>query len=247
MFKWITDRDKEVLKTIYYMRFITTKQLQQIHFKDIKYGQLVTTRRLQKLREHNLIKSYHRSNKDMIHTIDSDGVLIVAGLIGSTYNKLIFSSRKDLLSYGMAEHSIMLVEVYVKILEAAAAAGGKIIEFKVEQLNEESFEIQGQKMKFRPDIFLRYQPDPSLDRYRLFYIEVDNDTETPGAFKEKFKYYEGFFDSGIFQEKYSGLFPKVITLCNSQQRIHKLQQVTKTKLDWSYLLINDVGRIINGC
>lgn len=246
-YKWLTKRDMNILRTLYYHRFMSTSQIQRIFF-DGTYSDVVTRRRLKKLRDNELIKSYYRAdNADMIHTINEDGVFIVAAMEGKVFNDMYYNTRKDLLAFGLAEHSLLLTDVYIKLLEHSETLEGQIELFQVEKLNEEEFEYQGNKYKFRPDIFLIYRPDKNKDIVRLFFIEVDNGTENPKLFfkDKKIPAYETFYNSNIFQERYNGLFPEIVVLCHDEKRIKKLKKVTNTFLTWTYLLFDDVVDILN--
>lgn len=249
---WITLRDMKVLKLLYYCRFQTTNQIANIHYKYDENGEMnkyyktIARRRLKKMREEGLIKSYHRANNStMVHTLYADGLYLVASLLGCAFNDLYYNYKDDLMSYSKAEHSIMLSDVYIDLLEAAERLGGKIELFQVEELNRKVYKMDGEEYIFIPDIFLIYRPNKSKDIVRLFFIEVDNSTERPKVFIDsKIPKYEMYYHTGEFQELYEGLFPEVVTLCKDQKRIDKLKARTDTILGWNYYLYEDIERMI---
>lgn len=250
-YKFLTTRDMNVLKTLYYNRFMSTDQIRRLFYNtkedgtETLYGDIVTRRRLKKLRDHRLIKSYHRADcKDMLHIVDHDGLFIVASMLNTTWSQLYYSNKKDLLAYGFAEHSLMITEVYIKLLEETKKNNGEIELFQVEKLNEKRFELDGTPYKFRPDAFMIYRPEKSENRVRLYFLEVDNSTESPIIFKSKISQYEAYYKSNLFQQEYSGLFPEVIVICRDQNRIDRLENMTKTFLKWRYILFDESEKML---
>ncbi|MBO8161349.1 MAG: replication-relaxation family protein [Thermosipho sp. (in: Bacteria)] len=255
MVKWLTNRDKEVLKAIYFHRFITTKQLTELffryHFNEEgkrvginKYPNVIARRRIKKYRENKLIKSFYPAyNQDMIHSIDEKGLMIVAGLLGTTFNKLYFNKREDILSYGLAQHAIKLNDLYIKLLRESERLGGEIIKFQVERLNLTIFEYKDKKYRFQPDAFMIYKPNKNVNKVRMYYIELDNDTESPKRYAQKVEEYESYYNTKEFQRIYK-TFPKIITVTTTPGRIERLKRAAKTKLDWDYVLFKEAEKIL---
>lgn len=247
--RWLTERDKKIIKFIYFHRFVSTNQVVEIFFKKkedgsiIKYPQNVARKRLQKYREEGLIKSFYTSNSDLIHTIDEKGVYVVAGILNTTFNKLYFNPKEDLLSIGLANHSLKLNDLYIILRDAALKKGGNIIDFRVEVLNRVSFIYQNKKQVFQPDIYFVYQPDKNKSTGYPFFIELDLETESPKKYKEKILNYENYHDSKDFQNQY-GIFPRIVTVTNTKSRSDRLKGFCKTKLDWRYLTMEEIERIL---
>lgn len=227
--RWLRERDKKVIKFIYFHRFVSTSQIADIFFKYtekgtiMKYPKNVARRRLQKYREEGLIKSFYTSNTDMIHTIDEKGVMLVASILGTTFNKLYFNPKEDLLSIGLANHSLLLNDIYITLMNAADKKGGKILEYKVEVLNRTTFTYKNRKYTFQPDAYMLYQPDIRKKLAYPYFIELDLETESPKKYKEKVINYENYYDSRDYQSQYN-TFPKIITITNTKARADRLKK-----------------------
>ncbi|WP_312907989.1 replication-relaxation family protein [Tissierella praeacuta] len=247
--RWLTGRDKKIIKFIYFHRFVSTKQIIEIFFKytedgkEIKYPQNVARRRLLKYRNEGLIKSFYTSNTDMIHTIDEKGVFVVASILNTTFNKLYFNPKEDLISIGLANHSLVLNDLYIKLMNEAAKLGGAIRDYRVEALNRVSFIHRNKKYIFQPDVYMLYQPDVSKNVAFPYFIELDLDTESPKKYKEKIINYENYYDSKDYQNQYN-IFPKIVTITNTKARADRLKNFCKTKLDWRYEVFEETGKIL---
>ena len=247
--RWLTERDKEVLKFIYYHRFVSTSQIASIHFKYKDNGELqkyplsITRRRLKRYREEDLIKSFYTSNTDMIHSIDERGVMIVASILGTVFNKLYYSPRDDLISIGVANHSLALNDLYISLLDEAEALGGNIMEYTVESLNRKSFNYRNKNYILQPDAYLLYKPNKKKNIAYPFFIEMDLDTQAPKAYATKVERYESYYDSNEFQKQYK-TFPKIVTLTTTKVRRDRLRDYAKTKLNWDYMTIDNSKKIL---
>lgn len=247
--RWITERDKEVLKFIYFHRFVSTNQLAELYFKYKDNGELqkypkgITRRRLARYREEGLIKSFYTSNTDMIHTIDEKGVMVVASILGTNFNSLYFNPREDLISIGIANHSLTLNDLYIKLLNHAKAKKGKIVEYKVESLNRVYYEHHGKQVFFQPDAYMLYAPDKNKRIAYPYFIELDLDTESPKRYSEKVELYEGYYDSRDYQSQYNS-FPKIVTVTTTKARRDRLKNYAKTKLDWEYYTFDESPKML---
>lgn len=247
--RWLQGRDEDVLKFIYYHRFVSTSQIAEIFFKykddgDLqKYPKGLARRRLLKYRNEGLIKSFYTSNKDMIHSIDEKGVYIVASILNTTFNKLYFNPKEDLISIGLANHSLLLNDLYIKFLDHARATGGDIIEYKVESLNRISYKYKNKNYIFQPDAYMLYKPKKEKGIAYPYFIELDLDTEAPKKYAEKIEQYERYYDSRDYQMQYS-LFPKIVTITTTKARCERLKNFCKTKLDWKYEIFSEATKVL---
>lgn len=247
--RWITERDKEVLKFIYFHRFVSTNQLAELFFKYKKNGELqkyprgITRRRLLRYREEGLIKSFYTSNTDMIHTIDEKGVMVVASILGTNFNSLYFNPKSDLIGIGLANHSLLLNDLYIDLLRACVATGGKIIEYKVEALNRVNYKYKNKKRYFQPDAYMLYAPNKNKRIAYPYFIELDLDTESPKKYSEKIEQYENYYDSRDYQSQYNS-FPKIVTVTITKARAERLKNYAKTKLDWKYFVFDEANKIL---
>lgn len=248
--RWLRPRDMEVLKFIYFHRYVSTSQLCYLFFRYRedngelqKYPKNVTRRRLRRYREEGLIKSFYTQNTDMVHTIDEKGVMVVASILGTTFNKLYFNPKEDLISIGLANHSLKLNDLYIKLNDYAEKTGGYIKEYKVESLNRTTFVYENKRYTFQPDVFMIYQPNKHENIGYPYFIELDLNTEAPKKYKAKVEQYENYYKSQDFQKQY-GTFPKIVTVTTTKARRDRLKRYCPTKLNWKYVVYDEIEKII---
>lgn len=247
--RWLQPRDKEVLKFIYFHRFSSTSQITEIFFKYQENGELqkypkcIARRRLAKYRDEGLIKSFYTANTDMIHSINEKGVMLVASILNTTFSKLYYNPREDLISIGIANHSLLLNDLYIDLLNHSNRLGGKIIDYKVEVLSRIDYKYKEKNYTLQPDVFMLYQPDIEKPTAYPYFIELDLNTEAPKAYKEKVEKYERYYDSKDYQSQYS-TFPKIVTITTNEARLKRLKNYAKTKLRWDYYLFEESEKIL---
>lgn len=235
----LTPRDDKVLIQLYYNRYMSSCQIAELFYKyktdgtpNIEYER-IARRRLQNMVSNlklvNEFIPYAKSKK--VYGLSERGVGYVCSMLGIKYND--YQRKENYLDLSFMRHSIEINDFYINLIEYAQSHAGTIKMFLVERHNRRTFIYNNKKLTFQPDVFLIYNN-------KAFYIELDRGTETPKKYAQKIPVYEAFYHNEILKEEWqpkSPVYPSIVTLCDTQERIKKLQ--TETKLKWFYVLKND--------
>lgn len=226
----LSDRDKNILRSIQAHRYLTTLQIQRLHFIDASSQSSAlraTSRSTEKLKELQLIDSlprriggvYPGSGSSVWH-LDPAGEHFLR-LIDNTKaraHKKSFSPSAYFLA-----HTLAVSECFVRLTEMGRNIGIKLIEAQSEPYCWRPFSCAGKIKALKPDLFAITQCDQYEDRW---FFEIDLATVSPIKVIEKCHRYHQYFRSGLDQKQY-GVFPLVVWIVPNTARKNSIEQNIK--------------------
>jgi hypothetical protein len=243
-------RDKDMLKFLYYNRFAQADQLAELFYKFDDKGQEnklkedIARRRLRAMIKDGIIQEYLPYAKlKKIYALTDNGVILVCSWVGAKYEN--YAKRENIFNAGLMEHSLEINDFYINLLNYCRDHNYTIKTFQVERHNRRTFTNNKQSYTFQPDIF--FIITNASGRGKVFYAELDRNTEAPKKFAKKIQNYEAFYRSELFKEDWNNqnIRPDIIVICDNINRIQRLTEVIKSNLKWKFILKNDIGGIFN--
>lgn len=220
-----SDRDRTVLCTIQKCRYITTGQLQRLHFTDAATPMTAlraTSRNLTKLAELGLIEALPRriggirggSGANCWYLKPpGEHLLRLTGSIAKL--RRAFTPSPQFLT-----HTLAVAECFVRLTEICRGRG---LELKAASLEPEcwrAYNHAGKLVSIKPDISAVTTFGDYEDRW---FIEIDLDTEAPTKIVEKGYRYHEYYRSGLEQKQHE-VFPLVVWIVPDSKRKDSLNK-----------------------
>ncbi|HEX2897450.1 MAG TPA: replication-relaxation family protein [candidate division Zixibacteria bacterium] len=240
----MTERDGDVLLSIYKHRFLTITQIQRMHFPSMQ----TAYRRIRLLKQQELLSDFTIPNiEESIITVSRRGLVEVAGLLGVDMKELSSTETKSKpKDYYFMRHFLAINDFRIQLDLDSSAAGIKVLGFIPDYLGERT--PQGGVSRYIRDVVcdiekgreeVSHTPDGVFvlereDKAALFFLEIDRGTEgishpEKGVFKA-IRFYTNYLISGQYQ-RYSKDFNKesfkgfrVLFVTTSRERIENIRQ-----------------------
>lgn len=250
----LTQRDREVLMSLYWHRCLTTEQLADIHFKYDgkgkvnKQANLIARRRLRKMFDAHLVDRFfidvgENNGSSQAHVVlDKLGARLVAGMLNMDVKDLNwrYEMNQNLLPYH--SHTVKVNDFYLCLLKKARICRHEVVGFTAESHTRFEFEHDGRKVILNPDAYGQYWKG---DEGIHFFLEMDNGTMSPSVFQKKHERYTAFYASEAYDEYYD-TFPFILTVTTSRERALQLRdticKVDNTDVNWYFASEDDVKR-----
>lgn len=225
----LSERDKNILRAIQTYRYLTTSQVQRLHFiaaATPSAALRATSRNLKKLKELRLIGSFNRriggvypGSGSFVWHLDAAGehLLRLVDNKARPYRKSFKPS-----AYFLA-HTLMVSECFVRLTEICRNKGLQMIEAQNEPYCWRPYNSAGKIISLKPDLFAITLCDKYEDRW---FFEIDLATESPVRIIEKCQRYQQYYRSGLEQKQYD-VFPLVVWIVPDAARKNSIQQQIK--------------------
>jgi len=223
----LTDRDLQVLDSLYQLRLLTARQVQRLHVYD---GSVSTRARrtralLQRLSELGVVVRLARSIGGVqpgstAHVYGLSGlglaVLDVQGPYGRR-RRTVWETKPYFL-----QHVLAVSELCVGLTEQARSGHAELLAFDGEPACWRRFAgPAGVPVVLKPDAFVRV----GLGEFeRHAFVEADMATESLPTVIRKCRSYESYWRSGVEQRAH-GVWPLVVWLVPNADRLNKVQEV----------------------
>ena len=211
----IAEREKVVLYSVKQCRFLTTGQVQRLHFTDSPTKSAcirATNRMLSRLRDNGLLLCLPR-RRGGIRAGSSAAIwkLTAAGhkFLSLNATGVCSRHRNYKITTAFLEHTLAIAELFVRLKT------DKDIICKTVQ-----FEPDCWREKLKPDL---YAVTISGEYEDHWFFEIDRDTEAPVRIIEKCRRYAEHYRSGA-EQKSSGVFPLVVWLVPDEKRKTALER-----------------------
>jgi len=250
----ISDRDKEILRSLQKCRYLTTKQVTRLHFNNSSTKTAATrasNRSLSKLKDYGLIGALERRVGGPAHGSDPYiWSLTAAGFRLINLDNLDHSSRKRYLepsSYFLT-HTLTIAEGYLQLRDICQKSGAELADVQFEpecwRWHKSS---KGKPVALKPDLFAAVRFAGYEDRY---FIEVDRGTVTLQMIIRKCHSYLHYLKTGVEQKKH-GIFPYVLWIVPSKKRYESVRVTLQEhfpKLQQLFIVItpDELERLITG-
>lgn len=183
-------RDKAILNDLACVRLLTGRQIERLHFMNVRAGNSRATARrrtLGRLVSHGLVLTLPRrvggvraGSAGNVYTLDGPGRRLL-GLTGQR--------RPWPIGWAFARHTLDVAELYVRLRERAATTGERLLSYQTEPGCW--VHVGGEQLK--PDAYAIYEAG---DWERHDWIEVDRGTESLPTLQRKLAKYLAAAESG---------------------------------------------------
>jgi Replication-relaxation len=215
----LSDRDVAVLRSVAAHRFISTRQLERLHFADHATpdsGARASRRVLNRLHVLHLLVHLERrvggvraGSAGYVWHLASAGQRVIAMHDGTD------PGRQREPSERLLKHSLAVAETHVVLVEAARSGRFELIDVQLEPASWRRFHgLGGEVRLIRPDLSAVTAVDDYEDHW---FIEVDLGSEHPPTVVRKCGLYLDYQASGTEQRRL-GIFPRVVWIVRDQAR-----------------------------
>lgn len=241
----LTERDWKILETVNRLRLVTAKQIERMHFSDLKESSRPVVRRrvLKRLSDtHAIIALPRRIGGDRHGSEQKMFALDAAGaqLIEQRYNwKEPLSRNLSVPGAMFYRHRIAVSELFVRLTEAHRQSNDSLVvdDFQAEPACWWPYtyaEIRGRKRvpeKFlKPDAFVLASLKGS--KYvTAFWVEVDLGSEPIWRVRDKVKLYAQFKKSNQLGPR--GIMPAILVTTHTERRRDAIRRAIDTNV-WGH-------------
>lgn len=231
--KRLSQRDHAILTSLQLHHFLTTGQLQQLHFGDHDSDQAaarICRRSLARLRQWGIIEHLERRVGGI--RAGSAAYIWRIGLHGDRLLRLRdpsrARSRRKEPSLRFLDHCLAVADAHLTLRTTTVDLGGELLRLQGEPTCWRRFlRPAGQRDILKPDFYAVTTSGQYEDHW---FIEVDRATESLPTLLRKCQQYQDYRRSGREQERL-GIFPKVLWLVPDQLRADKLRRAIEAASD----------------
>lgn len=228
----LTDRDMAILRSVFEHRFLTTRQICQLHFQaHASYGSAIRacTRVLGRLRDHKLIHKLARpvggmggGSASFIWAIDAAGDRLLKSELAPEEVKRGRAFEPTPL---FLAHTLAIADTRLTLEALGRSEQLELVQVSTEPHNWRPFVAKsGQAQTLKPDLFA---VTATADFEDHWFIEIDRGTESIPTLIRKCEYYQRYHATGIEQDTH-GVFPKVLWLVPTATRRERFSQALAT-------------------
>ncbi len=221
----LTDRDKAELQSMDICRYMTSGQIQRLHFtrhSSASSATRSTNRVLNKLKGYGLVTALkQRIGGDKAGSSEIIWLLTDAGArLVHLYDFDYIPHKRKIPGENYLKHILLVSEAYVRLHEITQKHQLTLKESVPEPLCWRSYKDKdGKYAQLKPDLYTVIS-DQKYDYY--YFLEIDCDTETPKVVLEKCRRYRQYNLSGKAKEKI-GVMPLVVWVVPSEKRKKSLE------------------------
>lgn len=227
----LSDRDKNILRTIQVYRYLTTSQIQRLHFTDAASSSAAlraASRNLKKLKELQLIDTLARriggvyaGSGSCVWYLDAAGEHLLRLM---DKNVRPHKASFEPSAYFLA-HTLSVSECYVRLEEVCRKKGMHLSETQNEPYCWRPYNEAGKIVSLKPDLFAITLCDNYEDRW---FFEIDLATESPIKIIEKCHRYLQYYRSGLEQQQHK-VFPLVAWIVPDAARKSSIEHRIKAE------------------
>lgn len=209
----LSERDIAIVRSVAEHHFMTTSQIQAIHFGNHapEVGARLARRTLARLRRHRLLGALDRriggvraGSAGIVHHLDRTG----HRLLRDDADRRTRGFREP--SHRFIDHHLAVAETHVTLICADQKHDIELAECAVEPTSWRRFTgTGGAQLSVKADLYLETATGPGSDLVTAWFLEIDRGTEGISTLLKKCRDYEAYRRSGIEQDRH-GSFPLVI-------------------------------------
>ncbi len=209
----LTERDSELILSVYKYRYLTTSQVARLHFPSLRTAQ----RRLQRLTTAKYVAPFRVPNiNEAIYRITKPGAKHISHLLGVPITELTWKAgSKPPKDYYFMKHFAGISDFRISLtLASRLSIGVDYLGFIPEHYGKKH--LSGRVSKYvkdvvfdinQPGVKITHAPDGVFalrtEKPKLFFLEIDRGTETitnpeKGILK-MIRFYEGLAEEGKFK------------------------------------------------
>ncbi|WP_237075736.1 replication-relaxation family protein [Mycobacteroides abscessus] len=209
----MSERDIAILRSVAEHHFMTTSQIQAIHFGNHapEVGARLARRTLARLRRHRLLAALDRriggvraGSAGIVHHLDRTG----HRLLFDDADRRTRGFREP--SHRFIDHHLAVAETHVTLIRADRKHDIELAECAIEPVSWRRFTGTGSaQLSVKADLYVENVAIPGSDLVTAWFLEIDLGTEGISTLLKKCRDYETYRRSGIEQDRH-GSFPLVI-------------------------------------
>lgn len=217
----LSERDLLVIRSVQRHRFLTTTQIQELHFY-----------------EHATTEAAARICRRVVARLVRDRLLVrlarrVGGVragsasfiyaLGAVGHRLVADERRFTEPSPLfLDHTLAVADAGLSLIRAHRAGTLNLVEVVVEPTCWRRYIGAGGAREFvRPDLYAITRVGDYED---CWFLEVDRGTESPAAISRKCRGYQGYWRSGREQADH-GTFPLVVWVTPDERRAQRIERV----------------------
>lgn len=229
----LTPRERAVVETLDGLRLASVKQLTRLHFtaESQQANARQARRALRRLSEWRVLVRLDRQvggvragSRGLVYALDAAGQRLASacGPAGGIRIRRPWTPGGSFIA-----HQLAVTELYVRLTEVARKGELEVLDFDAEPFSWRTFTgIGGARTVLKPDAFVRLGLGEFEDAY---FIEVDRATHSGPSVARKLTLYRRYWQTGREQNRWSGVFPKVLVLVPSEARRAALVDVASAQ------------------
>jgi hypothetical protein len=228
----LTQRDRQVIHTIYEHRFLRRDQIQALLFP----SRNTANRRLQHLYQHGFLKRLlppvrlGEGRPQAIYALDERGADLIAAKDGVAREQVRWRKKDNRASYLFLDHTLHINEFRIAITLAAKEGRYRVPRW----LDERDIKSLGERVPVpgKQRRYLPVTPDAFFevdlgDRRAGFFLEMDMGTMANKRFANKVRAYIIHKTKGYYQTKFGTPSLRVLTVTTSRRRLKNLKRATE--------------------
>ena len=209
----ITERDLEIVVTLYKYRYLKTSQIQQLYFPSAQ----TANRRMRSLIDQKLVKHFSVPNvPERIYFLSQNGAKVVAEQLDTTLEEMLWSKNTNApKDYYFMQHFLATNQFRIDVTKSCDDSDIDLLGFIPEYYGSKtpSGRIRKHITDFALDISnpndkINHTPDAVFalqkqNKPALFFLEIDRGTEVLSnpekGFLKMLRYYLGYAKAGKFK------------------------------------------------
>jgi Replication-relaxation len=222
----LSERDLQIIHSVASHRFLTTQQIERLHFHDhasSETGARVCRHVLNRLTKEKTLRRLTRrvgglraGSAAYIYTLAPVG----RRLVGETTARQV---REPSLNF--LEHSLAIADVHLALREAARAERFELLTVEIEPACWRRYiGIGGSRQILRPDMFV---VSAHGEYEYCWFLEIDRGTEYKPTLVRKCRQYETYRRSGKEQQRL-GVFPLVVWVTPDEARAREVEKAIRS-------------------
>jgi len=225
----LTPRELALVADLDRLRLASAKQLERLHFtaESPKANATQARRTLARLTELRVVVRLGRrvggvraGSRGWVYALDVAGQRLASacGPAGGVRIRRPWTPGLAFIAHGLA-----VAELYLGLIEAARSGMLDVLDFDTEPVSWRTFTgLGGARTVLKPDAFVRIGLGDFEDAY---FVEVDRATHSGPSVARKLTSYRRYWQTAREQNRWGGVFPKVLVLVPSEARKAALIEV----------------------
>lgn len=228
----LTERDLQIVQTVYAYRVLTTQQLQALFFPSAHQAYA----RLSLLYQHGYLDRkfqgayLDKMNRSVLYVLDKRGAELLRAERGLDVE---WSSHTKQVGLPFLEHTLAINTVRVAIVQACQQNPDfAVLEWRSEGDLKADYDYvsirseMGKTMSVSviPDSYFVLQTPRGIAH---FFLEQDMGSMTTKRFKQKILAYQAYYANGLYEKRYQTKSLRVLTITSSQARVDSLLRSTE--------------------
>lgn len=220
----LSERDLAVLGSIRQHRFLSGRQIEELHFAEHstdEAGARVCRRVLARLSRDRLLVRLERRVGGV--RAGSASFIYAVGPVGG---RLLDGSRRfSEPSPLFLDHALAIAEAHLQLVRASRHGQLELLSVEIEPSCWRRFiGASGARETIKPDLHVVTASGAFED---CWFLEIDRGTESPAATRRKCRAYEAYWRTGFEQERL-GTFPLVTWVAPDEQRRARLETIIRS-------------------